>query len=412
MSEVTPTEAAPRNFAKTFVAMFWLGGSRGLGLLWTLMLVHQLGIADYGSYGMAVAVTGLVGPPLDNAFNVRAIRESEEHFVAERTGRFLLGLILIALGVVLIPFVYFVGFGLIVAGGEKAINVLKSRLIRDGHPDKATRIDTARQFTAVGAGCLYLLAAHEPSLLVASLMYCTPYVVAVLASGFVVRKYRPALPGPPRLIAALTGEMLGMMAYLQADVLLLAWLTNTTVVGYYTLTGMVVLAVIMVGQLFATTYHEPLRKAEGALSAGPPLRHSLALAAAGGALVLLVGLALLVSPAPTQLAVTMIIMSGFAALRIVSWIFQVILYNQRRDLFRLTTAVALLPLKFGLLAALAPSLGAVGAAISSTACDALLLAIFATALYGKRTQTTRGEGEADDERDVSAAQGPDPPEGR
>jgi O-antigen/teichoic acid export membrane protein len=383
MSEVTPTTAVPRNLAKTFVAMMWLGGTRGLGLLWTLVLIHKLGIGSYGLYGMAAAVTGLAGPALDNAFNVRAIRESEQRFVAERTARFLTALALIVIGAVLIPFVYFVGFGLIVAGGENMFNVVKSRLVRDGHPDRAGRIDTVKQATSVVAGCVYLVVAHAPTLLIASLMYCTPYAAAVLIGAVVVRKYRPAIPGPPRLIAALTGEMLGTMAYFQADVLLLAWLTDSTIVGYYTLAGMVVVAVVSVGQAFAMTYHEPLRHAEGALSAGPPLRYTLGLAAAGGGLVLLIGVGLLISPAPTQLAVTMMIMSGFAALRIASWIFQVILYNQRRDLLRLTAAVGLVPLKFGLLATLA-SLGAVGAAISSTIGDAVLLFIFTIALYRRK----------------------------
>jgi hypothetical protein len=390
MTEVTPITAAvaPRNFAKTFVAMLWLGGTRGLGLLWTLVFIHQLGIGSYGLYGMASAVCGLVGPALDNPFNVRAIRESEERFVAERTARFLVALALVVLGLVLLPAIYFVGFGLIVAGGENAFNVVKSRYVRDGHPDKASSIDTAKQATSVGAGCLYLVVAHEPSLLTASLMYCTPYVAAVVLSIVIVGKHRPAMPGPPRLIAALTGEMLGTMAYMQADVLLLAWLTNTTIVGYYTLSGMVVIAVIAVGQSFAMTYHEPLRHAEGALSAGPPLRYTVGLASAGGILVFVIGLALLISPVPTQLAMTMMIMSGFAALRIVSWIFQTILYNQRRDLLRFTAAVALVPFKFGLLAALAPSLGAVGAAISSTVGDAVLLLIFTIALYGKSRRGT------------------------
>lgn len=383
MSEVTPTTAAPRNLAKTFIAMMWLVGTRGLGLLWTVVLIRQLGIGSYGLYGMAAAVAGLTGPALDNVFSVRAIRESEERFLAERTTRFLLASTLIVLGLVLIPVVYFVGFGLIVAGGENAFAVVKSRLIRDGHPDRASRIDTAKQATSVVAGCLYLVVAHAPTLLIASLMYCTPYVAAVLMCAVVVRKYRPAIPGPPRLIAALTGEMLGTMAYLQADVLLLAWLTDSTIVGYYTLAVMVVVSVVSVGQAFAMTYHEPLRHAAGALSAGPPLLYTLGLAAAGGGLVLLIGGVLLISPAPTQLAVTVMIMSGFAALRIVSWIFQVILYNQRRDLLRLTAAVGLVPLKFALIAAMA-SLGAVGAAISSTVGDAVLLFIFTMALYRRK----------------------------
>jgi hypothetical protein len=80
----------------------------------------------------------------------------------------------------------------------------------------------------------------------------------------------------------------------------------------------------------------------------------------------------------------MMIMSGFAALRTVSWVFQTILYNQRRDLIRFAAAVGLVPVKLGLLTALA-FLGAIGAAISSTVTDVLLLAIFTTALYRKRT---------------------------
>jgi O-antigen/teichoic acid export membrane protein len=384
VSELAPTTAAPRNFVTTLVAMIWLFGGRGTGLLWTLALVHQLGIGDYGLYGMGLAVTMIVGPSLDNAFAVRAIRESEERFGAERTSRFLLGLTLLVLGLVLLPMVYFVGYGLMIAGGETTSNVVKSRLVRDGRPDRAYRIDTARQTTSVLAGGGYLYAAHEPTLLTASLMYCTPYVVIIAVGGLAVRKYRPALPGPPRLIAALTCEMLGTTVYLQGDVLLLGWLTDSTVVGYYSLAWVVAGVVVAVGQSFAMTYHEPLRQSEGALSGGPPLRHTLGLAAAGGALVLLVGLGLLVSPAPTQLAVAMIIMSGFAALRTVSWVFQTILYNQRRDLIRFAAAVGLVPVKLGMLAALA-FLGAVGAAISSTVTDVLLLVIFAMALYRKRT---------------------------
>ena len=384
MSELTPTEASPRNLAKTFVAMIWLFGGRGFGLLWTLALVHQLGIADYGLYGMALAVTMIVGPSLENPFAVRAIRESEERFKTERTSRFLMASCLIALGLALIPFVYFIGFGLMISGGESASNVVKSRMVRDGRPDRAYRIDMARQIASLLAGGGYLYIAHAPTLLTASLLYCLPYAVILVAGAVAVRKHRPALPGPPRLIAALTGEMLGTTVYLQGDVLLLGFLTNSTIVGYYTLAWVVSGVVVAVGQSFAMTYHEPLRLAEGALSAGPPLRLTLGLAAAGGILVLLVGLGLLISPAPTQLAEATIILSGFTALRTVSWVFQTILYNQRRDMIRLAAAVGLVPVKLGLLAALS-FLGAVGAAISSTVTDVLLLAIFAMALYWKRT---------------------------
>jgi hypothetical protein len=380
VSELSATEAAPRNIAKTLTALVWIYGGRGIGLLWTLVLIHKLGIDDYGQYGLAVALNAIVGPSLDNSFAVRAIRESEERFNAERVTRFLVALTLIAVGLALIGEVYFAGFGMTVAGGEIALNVVKSRSARDGHPDRVYRMDSARQFTGIGMGTAYLFLAPAPTLLTASLAYCTPYAVIIVLAALAAGRHRPGLPGPPRLMAALTGEMLGTAAYLQGDVLLLGALTNSTTVGYYTLTWVAAAAVAAAGQSFGMTYHEPLREAHGDLSAGPPLRNTLAIAALGGTLIFLIGLGLLVSPAPTELAVAMMIMSGFAALRIVVSVFQVVLYTQRRDVMRLTAAIGLVPVKLGLVAALSFA-GAVGAAISSTVTDGVLLLIFSYALY-------------------------------
>jgi hypothetical protein len=329
-----------------------------------------------------------MGPSLDNPFSVRAIRESEERFVAERTSRYLLGVALITVGLLLLPISYVAGFGIIVAGGEICLNVLKSRVARDGHPHLFWRMDTARQVTGVGIGTAYLFLAAHPSLMVASLLYCTPYVVIVLLGARVVRGHRPGLPGSPRLMAALVGELLGTALYLQGDVLLLGALTNSTTVGYYSLTWVVCAAVAALGQSFGMNFHEKLRNADGALSAGPQLRTTLLLAAAGGALVLTVGVVMLFWPTAEELAVAMMIMSIFAALRVVVSVFQVILMTQRRDIFRLTAAFALVPVKFGLVAALSFA-GAVGAAISTSITDALLLTCFSLALYRPRTKSRR-----------------------
>ena len=382
-TELSKAGSSRQHFVRTFISVIWIYGGRGVGLLWTVVLTSQLGIHDYGQYGMAIAMAGIVGPPTDNPFQVRAIRESEERFLAERTTRFLLALTIVVAGLVIIPMVYFVGFGLISAGGEMALNCIKSRQVRDGHPERVYRYDTARQTTSIvmGSGYLFLVPGH--TLLGASLMYCTPYVVIMLVAGLSARKHRPGIPGPPRLIVALMAEMLGTAIYLGGDVLLLGWLTNSTIVGYYTLCFVVGAAIVAVGQSFTMTYHEPLRLSGGALSAGPPLRYTVGLAAVGATLVFLIGFGLLLSPAPTQLAVAMMIMAGFVFLRTVSWVFQAILYTQRRDMLRVTAAVSLVPFKFGLLAALSFA-GAVGAAISSTITDAVLLAIFATALYRKK----------------------------
>ncbi|MBJ7339091.1 hypothetical protein [Mycolicibacterium sp.] len=358
----------------------WLYGGRGVGLLWTLAIIAKLGIADYGLYGLGFALASIIGPPLDNSFAVRAIRESERRFLAERTTRFLVGLSLMFCGAALLDVNYVAWFGLFVAGGEIAFKSYQSQAARDGHPDRVSRMDSTRQGISVAMACAYLFGTEHPTLLGATLLYCAPYLVIAVLAGQRVWGHRPGIPGPPRLMAALTGEMLGTAVYLQGDVLLLGYLTDTTIVGYYTIAITVGIALSSLGTSFGMTYHEPLRTSGGDLATGPPLRHTVLFGVAAGALMAIIGVGLLVSPAPTELAIAMIIMSAWCAIRTVVSIFQVILYTQRRDLVRLSAALGLVPFKLLLVAALA-SAGAVGASVASVITDAILLLVYSVALY-------------------------------
>lgn len=373
-------DLSARNVAKTSLAVLWIYGGRGVGLLWTLALISKLSIGDYGQYGMAFALMAVIGPPLDNPYTVRAMRESEERFVAERTSRFLLGITLIAAGTAMFSVNYIAWFGLTVAGGEIVFKAYQSRFARDGHADRVWRLDTLRQVVSVGLGCGYLFLADQPSLLGASLLYVLPYALVVVATAVAVRGHRPSLPGPPRLMGALAGEMLGTAMYLQGDVLLLGLITNSTTVGYYTICWTVAAAVTAVGQSFGMTFHVPLRDSGGTLSSGPPLRHTLTVGAGAFGIVLLIAGGLLISPAPTELGTAMLIMSVFCGARTVISIFQVILFAQRRDLLRLLSAVGLVPVKLAAVAVLSP-LGAVGASIASSTTDLILLAIYSYVLY-------------------------------
>lgn len=387
MSEPSTPKAAPSNIAKTLMAMLWMYGGRGVGMLWTLALVGRLGVANYGLYGMGFALSAVVGPPLDQSFNVRAMRESEERFLAERTTRYLLGATLTATGVALMGVNYIAWFGLVVAGGEMACNAWLSHAIRDGHADRYWRVGTIRQFVSVALACAYMFGTPDPSLHVATMLYCSQYVVIFILGGLRILWHRPGVPGQPKLIAALTGETLGMCLYLQGDVLLLGFLTNNTTVGYYTLTVTVTVALAAVGQAFGMTYHEPLRLSGGELSSGPPLRSTLLIGGGTGLLVLITGIVLLFSPAPTELAVAMLLMAAFCAMRTISSILQVILYAQRRDVIRLVANLGLVPVKLGLLAALVTVMsgaGAIAAAIATVITDAILLAIYVTAIYGPK----------------------------
>ncbi|MBI3213473.1 MAG: hypothetical protein HYZ38_06620 [Mycobacterium sp.] len=386
MSEPEAPKKGGRNLAKTLISLVWIYGGRGVGMLWTLALIAQLSISDYGLYSMAFALMSIVGPALNNPYAVRALRESEDRFLGERAGRYLLGVAILLIGQLFINVNYIAWFGLTTAGGELVMKAYLSRANRDGHPDRSFRMDTIRQMSSVALGSIYLFSTDHPKLLVASIVYCLPYAVVIVITGFVVRGHRPKAPGSPKLMALLAGEMLGTALYLQGDVLLLGWMTSHATAGYYSLTWTVASAIATVGMSYSGTYVESLREHDGDVSAGPPLKNTLTLAAVGGSLVLLTGIGLLISPAPTELAVAMMIMSIYCAVRTTILVFQTILYTQRRDVFRFGVAVGLVPFKLLAVAALAAwaGLGAVGGAIATAGTDAVLLAIFATALYGKR----------------------------
>lgn len=388
LEQPAPAAAAPtrHHLMRTLRAVFWLYGGRGVGLLWTVIIIAQLGIADYGQYGMAYAVFSLIGPPLDNPFAVRAVRESEDRFLAERASRYLLGLALMVAGVALVQVSYIAWFGLFVAGGEIIMKAYQSHWARDGQPQRVAQADTIRQVVSVALAAAYLFLAENPTLQAASMWLVSPYVVIAVVVGFIVLRHRPGMPGPPRLIAVLIGEMLGLAAYLQGDVLLLGWLTDDTTVGYYALTVTVTIAIVAVGQSFGMSYNRSMREGDGHLASGPPLRSTLILGVVAGLLVLIAGVVMLFTPAPQELAVAMIIMSLFCGMRTVTSVFQAVLYLQRRDTTRLVANLSLLPVKLGLVALLAVA-GAVGAAIATVIADALLLAIYAYILYRRPADT-------------------------
>jgi hypothetical protein len=334
---------------------------------------------------MAFAFATIVGPTVDAPWSVRVIRESEERFVRERASRYLVGVTLMAAGAALIPFTFIGFFGLVQAGGEIAFNCWLSRDVRDGHPDRVFKWTATRQVVGVALACIYLFAVHHPTIQITCLLYCAPYLVIAVFSGFAVRGHRPGWPGTFKLMAILMGEMLfGTTLYLQGDVLLLGWLTNSTVVGYLSIGLIIAGALAGIAQSFVMTYHEPLRESGGDLATGPKLRTTLLLAAAMAMVEIIVGVCVLLSPAPPVIGFVMLIVAGFAAFRTVIVVFQVILYAQQRDRLRFLASVSLIPVKFALLALFVwLGFGAIGAAINTTIADGALLAVFALALYGK-----------------------------
>ncbi|MEO9326906.1 lipopolysaccharide biosynthesis protein [Gordonia aurantiaca] len=364
-----------RHLVKALIAAGWTYGGRAAGLAWTVALVVHLGVGAYGQYAMAFALGAIIAAPLDNPFAVRAIRESEQAFVAERVTRILLGIGLMAVGALCLAAPYLVWFALIVAGGEIVFNAVKSRALRDGHPDRVMRYDTTRQVVSIVAALGYLQFASSPDLTIASFWYLAPYLVIAAYAATLVPGARPHLPGSARLIAILFGEHLANALYMQGDILLLGWLTDSDVAGYFAIASTVGWAAGQVGMSLAGTYHEQLRAAGGAVAAGPPVRHVVVMAAATAALVMVAGFVLLATSYSSELAWSLVVISLFVGLRVMNNVLTTVLYVQRRDLVRSASAAALVPVKLGLVGALA-TLGAVGASVASVVTDAVLLAVY------------------------------------
>lgn len=368
------------NLIKAGVAALWTYGGRGIGLLWTVALIAQLGIADYGHYAMAFALAAIIAAPLDHPFGVRSIRVDEADYLGERTTRALIGVALIAVGLCLIDVNYVAWFALVVAGGEMTFNAYKSRALRDGHPDVTQRMDTVRQASSIALATAYLFAASEPTLLVASLLYVAPYFVIAVVALVQTRVARPLLPGSWREISMLFSENLANAVYIQGDVLLLGYLTDSTIAGYYSVASVTAWAVAFVGQSFGHTFHEKLRLADGRVTAGPALKHTAVLGCVAGSLLLIAGVVLFFTPAPSQVAAALVVMSFFVVMRVMNYVFTTVLYLQHRDRTRVLAAAVLAPLKMVLILCLFP-LGAVGAALASVVTDAVLLVWFTRALY-------------------------------
>ncbi|NKX77394.1 hypothetical protein HGA01_07175 [Gordonia amicalis] len=379
-----------RHVVKALAAAGWTYGGRAAGLGWTVALTFHLGIGAYGQYAMAFALGAIIAAPLDNPFAVRAIREAEDAFAAERVTRVLLGLGLMVVGALCLGAPYLVWFALSVAGGEIVFNAVKSRALRDGHPDRVMRFDTTRQFVSIALAIGYLQFAPSADLETASFCYLAPYVVIALHAATFAPRTRPGVPGSARLIAILFGEHLANALYMQGDILLLGAVTDSDVAGYFAIAATVGWAAGQVGMSLAGTYHEQLRAADGAVAAGPPVKHVVIMAAATSALVMVSGFVMLATPYSHELAWALVVISLFVGLRVMNNVLTTVLYVQRRDVVRSAAAAVLVPVKLGSVCALAV-FGAVGAAIASVVTDAILFAIYVRSVRPARLVTREEE---------------------
>lgn len=368
------------NLLKAGSASAWIVMGRSLGLAWTTALIVHVGIADYGLYAMAFSFAAIIAAPLDNPFLVRSLRGSDAEHHSERTARALLGTFLVVAGCLLYPHFFALGFGLIVAGGEIAFNAVKSQSLRSGHPNIVMRWDVYRQGAAVAAGALAMWLLPGQSIEAVCLAYLAPYAPVLLISLLTVRGHRPAWPGKFKEWALLWTDALIVALHIQGDILLLGLLTNNTVVGYYSVASIVVLAVASFAQMHAHTYHGALRTAGGHPSAGPGGRTIGIMAGVFGAAVFAAGLVLSTTGLAPEVATALMILGAFTALRCVVMVMTTIMYVQGRDRARVLGGGVAVVTKLALIAVLAP-LGAAGAAIAAGVAEAVLAVWYVRAVH-------------------------------
>lgn len=349
---------------------------RGGGLVWTLLLISSLGIADYGLYASAYALAAIISAPLENVFVVRSVRVSEAEYLGERTTRMLLGSVLLVAGAALYAEVFVIGFALLVAGAEMLFNVVKSVALREGRPQAIMRYDAIRQYSSIIAAISYLgIAGGSGSLAIACLFYLLPYLVLVVAATRLCLGNRPRVPGGLRENAVLLVDAVIVSLYLQGDILLLGVLASDEVVGVYSVASQLVLALSSIGQLHAQGFNASLRAHGGALHAGPPRRIVVGLGAFFIVGTVLTGLVLALLTPYVEVGWTLVVVSAFSGLRSIDNAWTTILYVQRRDRPRITWAGIALVVKLGSLALLV-QLGVTGyfaAAIGAVLAEIVLV---------------------------------------
>jgi hypothetical protein len=363
-----------RSIAKALVASSWVYGGRGVGLLWLMGLNLELGVSQYGYYALAVGIAPLVATPLESPFIVRSIRVDDQTFRAERSTRVLVGTIVAVSGFAMTELNYVAGYALVIAGGEIVFNSLKATHLRDGNPNIVNRLDTIRQVSGVAAGFGGLFLIPHPTILAVSLCYSIPYVVLIVVALVTVPWCRPRFPGGLREAATLASEALVNAANMQGDLLVLGFLTDSTVAGYYSLASVTAWALVTPAQAYGQTFHESLRLADGALAAAPPLLRAAFISVTSAVLLILVGAALLALSPPPEIAYALIALSPFVFGRSMTTILAIIMYAQHRDGERFLWALPVLPIKLGMVA-LAANLGwgAVSAGLSCSVAEILLL---------------------------------------
>lgn len=374
------TATPERSTSRTILAAVWMFGGRGLGLLWSLLVIKYLGISEFGQFAVGIAAASLISIPIDAYYLVRSPRVDDEQFRVDRASRWWLGVLLFAVGLGLFAVWLPAGLALSKAGGDIFFNAQKSTAIRAGKPDTAYALDSGRQGLSLVAGLVVVLILDDPSVTLLSVVYVLAFVPFALLALPRVLGVRVELPERSRRTVALIAEAVGGAAYAQGDIVLVGILSTDANAGYYSLASVVLWSIAAVGQNYSFTFHEPLREHHGHVAAGPPLKITSALAVAGGLGMLGTGLVMWFLGAEEDLWVCFAVLSVAAATRFYGAVFTTVLALQSRDALRARMSLVVVAVKIAGVLALG-TFGSIGAAVAFVVADLVAFAWAYWALY-------------------------------
>lgn len=342
-----------------------------MGLGWTLVVVSRLDVGQYGQYAMAFAASGIVVGVVDNPFLARSVRISDRRFERERRSRTAIALCLLLGGFSLIGLNYIVGFSIVIAGGEMALNALKSSSLRSGTVDRVMFLDLIRQAVSIAAGAAYLFLSADPNVGLATLLYSVSYIIAGIVA---VLKYGLGIPSLPGKLKESTVLSLGALAgagYAQGDVLVLGLVASQEAAGTYSIASLVAWSAAGLFLNHASAHVGELR----AGAKGARLRGILPPAIGISIMVLLLGLSLSWLHLMDSLGPTLAILSAFVVLRSINHVCTVALTVAGKDLTRMLATVITAAVDIGLVITFA-SHGSTGAAAAAVLSELLLCVIY------------------------------------
>lgn len=351
------------------------------------MVVAQLDVGDYGRYAMAFAASGIFVGVIDNPFLVRSIRISERAFERERRVRTSFSVGLILAGLSLIQVNYIIGFAIVIAGGEIALNALKSHSVRGGLVDRVMLMDLVRQALSIAVGGAYLVLSADPSVEMASLLYAGAYLGAVLVAALRYGFALPRLPGKARESILLSFGALAGAGYAQGDVLVLGIVAGEEAAGTYSIASLIAWSAAGLFLNHANTHVRELR----AGGPGARLVRVVPPAIGIGSIVLLSGLLLTWLGVMDPLGPTLTVLSLFVVLRAINHVCTVALTVARKDVTRTLATVATTLVDFCLVLVFV-SQGSIGAAVAAVISEALLCLVYlrahknVSAYIGSRTR--------------------------